>query len=75
MGEHVLYALCCVLLLLPAIFGDARGGWPRRLLATPALAWFGLVSYGVFLYHAPLLVELHEPRRRRVAARARATSR
>ncbi|HEX8204643.1 MAG TPA: acyltransferase [Solirubrobacteraceae bacterium] len=60
MGEHVLYALCCALLLLPAVFGGARGGWPRRLLATPALAWFGLVSYGVFLYHAPLLLELHD---------------
>ena len=60
MGEHVLYALCSALLLLPAIFGGDRGGWPRRLLATPALAWFGLVSYGVFLYHSPLLVELHE---------------
>jgi peptidoglycan/LPS O-acetylase OafA/YrhL len=60
MGEHVLYALCCALLLLPAIFGDARGGWPRRLLANRVLAWTGLVSYGVFLYHAPLLVELQE---------------
>jgi peptidoglycan/LPS O-acetylase OafA/YrhL len=58
-GEHVLYALCAVLLLLPAIFGDTSGGWPRRLLALPALAWFGLVSYGVFLYHAPLLVEIN----------------
>jgi peptidoglycan/LPS O-acetylase OafA/YrhL len=60
LGEHVLYALCCALLLLPAVFGDAHGGWPRTMLAKPALAWFGLVSYGVFLYHAPLLVELND---------------
>lgn len=58
-GEHVLYAVCVALLLLPAIFGDTAGGWPRRLLATPALGWVGLVSYGIFLYHAPLLLEIN----------------
>jgi peptidoglycan/LPS O-acetylase OafA/YrhL len=58
-GEHVLYALCVALLLVPAIFGDWAGGWPRRLLGTRVLGWVGLVSYGIFLYHSPLLVELN----------------
>jgi peptidoglycan/LPS O-acetylase OafA/YrhL len=59
LGEHLGYATCALLLLLPAVFGDWAGGWPRRLLAHRALAWLGLVSYGVFLYHAPIVLELH----------------
>jgi peptidoglycan/LPS O-acetylase OafA/YrhL len=55
---HVLYAAFAVLLLLPAVFGEQRMGWSRRLLASRPLAWFGLVSYGVFLYHTPLLAGL-----------------
>jgi peptidoglycan/LPS O-acetylase OafA/YrhL len=59
-AEHVLFALCAALLLLPAIFGDGAGGAVRRLLGWRPLAWLGLVSYGVFLYHGPLIVELEE---------------
>ena len=39
------------LIVLPAIFGEEAGGLPRRLLAAPLVAWFGLVSYGIFLWH------------------------
>jgi peptidoglycan/LPS O-acetylase OafA/YrhL len=60
LGEHLLYPLCAALLLLPAIFTGGAGGWPRRLLAWRPLAWFGLVSYGVFLYHEPLMRRLDQ---------------
>jgi peptidoglycan/LPS O-acetylase OafA/YrhL len=58
LGEHLGYALIAVLLLLPAIFGVRGGGWPRRLLAWRPLAWLGLISYGIFLYHGPLVLWL-----------------
>jgi peptidoglycan/LPS O-acetylase OafA/YrhL len=59
-GEHVGYALCALLLLLPAVFGDWAGGWPRRLLATRWMGWLGLISYGIFLWHANLMLELKQ---------------
>jgi peptidoglycan/LPS O-acetylase OafA/YrhL len=39
------------LLVLPAIFGEHAGGFPRRLLAAAPVAWLGLISYGLFLWH------------------------
>jgi len=59
-GEHVLYALSAVLFLLPAVFGDWAGGWPRRILATRLLGWLGLISYGIFLWHSNIMLEINE---------------
>jgi peptidoglycan/LPS O-acetylase OafA/YrhL len=44
----------CSLFVLPAIFGERAGGLPRRLLAARPVAWLGLVSYGIFLWHLPV---------------------
>ncbi len=48
---HLAFGAISLLLLLPAVFGDDAGGAPRRLLANPVVAWLGLVSYGIFLWH------------------------
>src|SRR4051794_9179789 len=57
-GEHLLYAGVALGLLLPAVFGDRAGGWPRRVLASRWLAALGLISYGVFLWHLTIAVKL-----------------
>jgi peptidoglycan/LPS O-acetylase OafA/YrhL len=57
-AEYVLEGAIALCLLLPAVFGDRAGGWPRRVLANRRLAWLGLISYGVFLWHLPIAVKL-----------------
>jgi peptidoglycan/LPS O-acetylase OafA/YrhL len=51
-------------LVAPAVFGEGRGGWPRRVLAWRPLVYLGVISYSVYLYHlvvAQLLGESSDP--------------
>ena len=48
---HLTFGIVAVLLLGPAVFQEHSGGFPRRFLARPTIAWFGLISYGIFLWH------------------------
>ena len=50
-----LSAILLALLVLPAVFGQRAGGVPRRVLAWAPLAFLGLISYGVYLWHLTLL--------------------
>ncbi len=52
LGNHALMGLASALVVVPVVFG--RGGAIRRLLAVRPLAYVGLVSYGVYLWHLPL---------------------
>src|SRR5436305_2210812 len=50
------YALSGVLaagLVLPAAFERSPRAI-RRVLGAPVIAWLGLVSYGIYLYHQPI---------------------
>ncbi len=60
LGAYLLFGVIAALIILPAAFGDARGGAPRRILANPLLAWLGLISYGIFLWHYPIMLGLVE---------------
>ena len=57
---HLCFALIAALLLAPAVFAAREGGQTRRALALPPVAWLGLVSYGVFLWHYVVALELGE---------------
>ena len=56
--EHLFYGAIAFFLLLPAVFGDSLGGLPRVILRNRVLAWLGLISYGIFLWHHPIVGEL-----------------
>jgi peptidoglycan/LPS O-acetylase OafA/YrhL len=47
---YVLLGATSFLLALPAVFDGGKGA-PRRFLGWRPVAWFGLISYGVFLWH------------------------
>ena len=53
-----MFGVIAALVLLPAIFGAGGGGLTRRALRHRTLIWLGLVSYGIYLWHFPVLMLL-----------------
>lgn len=49
------------LFVLPAVFGEDAGGPPRQLLAWWPVAWLGIISYGLFLWHLPVAQLIARP--------------
>ena len=60
MGRQVLYAATAFFLLLPAIFGPQDRSRIRRALRSRPAHAFGVISYGVFLWHFDWLVQLRD---------------
>ena len=65
LAQHVLYIAVGALVALPGIFGVRPDAEPAsraiaRFLGHSAIVWLGLVSYGIFLWHQPLLEQLLE---------------
>jgi peptidoglycan/LPS O-acetylase OafA/YrhL len=58
MVRHVLNSVIAVAVVIPAVFGDARKGATRRVLANPVLVYIGLISYGFYLYHLAVIDQL-----------------
>jgi peptidoglycan/LPS O-acetylase OafA/YrhL len=59
-SEFILLGLASLFVLLPAAFGDEAGGLPRLVLRHRLLAWLGVISYGIYLYHENLIVIVND---------------
>lgn len=60
MAQHVLYGLMGFCLVAPIAVLPSGRGLIRRLLGSLPVVVIGIVSYGIFLYHEPLVAELVE---------------
>ena len=58
MWRHVLYGVVALGMVLPAVFGDTRGGVVRRILSNRALRYVGIVSYAAYLLEFAVLTQL-----------------
>jgi peptidoglycan/LPS O-acetylase OafA/YrhL len=55
--RHVLYGIVALGVVLPGIFTEAHG-LPGRVLGNRVVAYVGLISYGVYLYHDAVIKQL-----------------
>ncbi|HEY3725048.1 MAG TPA: acyltransferase [Acidimicrobiia bacterium] len=56
-GQHYLYGLTGALLVLPAVFGPQERDTSliRRFLTTRVMVYLGVISYGIYLWHEPMI--------------------
>ncbi|MBV9283460.1 MAG: acyltransferase, partial [Acidimicrobiia bacterium] len=55
LGQHYLYGLMGLCVVLPAVFGDQRQGAIRAVLRSRVAVAVGVVSYGIYLWHIALI--------------------
>ena len=53
--EHLGMGAVALLVLLPAVFGARTPGLLSRFLGNRVFAWLGRISYGIFLWHFPIM--------------------
>lgn len=58
--RQLLYGLTALFLLVPAVFGPQDRGLVRRFLRWAPIAYIGLISYGVYLWHQAWIVYVHD---------------
>jgi peptidoglycan/LPS O-acetylase OafA/YrhL len=54
--SHLAFGVIALLLLAPMVFTDGRRRLPQRVAGARAMAWLGLISYGIFLWHFPVVL-------------------
>jgi peptidoglycan/LPS O-acetylase OafA/YrhL len=59
LGIYALSGVVAAGLALPAVFERGPRGAIGRFLGAPIVAWLGLISYGIFLYHGPIAYALN----------------
>jgi peptidoglycan/LPS O-acetylase OafA/YrhL len=59
-AKHELYTAVAAGLVVPALFAVPGRGVAGRLLATRVLAYLGLVSYSIYLYHFAVVHQLED---------------
>jgi peptidoglycan/LPS O-acetylase OafA/YrhL len=58
LGRHELYTLVGVGVALPAIFAVPGRGFAGRVLANRVLAYLGLISFAMYLYHLAVIKQI-----------------
>jgi peptidoglycan/LPS O-acetylase OafA/YrhL len=56
--RHVFNSIIAIGMVLPAIFGDPQRGVVRRIMANRVLLYLGLISYGFYLFHYAVILQL-----------------
>jgi len=51
----IVFGISASFILLPAVFGSETRGFVQTVLRHPVLVWLGLISYGIFLWHYPVI--------------------
>ncbi|HEY8543524.1 MAG TPA: acyltransferase [Acidimicrobiales bacterium] len=59
--QHAVNATAAALLVTPVVLGAPGRGWVRRLLTWRPVVFVGVVSYGVYLWHLDLFIDLPGP--------------
>jgi peptidoglycan/LPS O-acetylase OafA/YrhL len=59
--RQLLFGLVAGLVVAPGVFGPQDHGLVRRLLRWRPLAAAGIVSYGIYLWHLTVMIELDRP--------------
>jgi len=58
--ENVAYIAIATIFVAPAVGVIGHGGLPARVLAFRPLQLIGVISYGVYLWHYPIIQTLHD---------------
>ncbi len=65
-ARQFVYGVIGFALLFPLVFGTEYPSRVRRFLASRTMAWLGMISYSIYLWHMVFIVHAWQPLNRRV---------